>query len=58
MAEVRKIARVARADALVGTPDVIAIVEGDDVAKMDTVIDQTAEFPGVHDTDSKVVRWV
>ncbi len=58
VAEVRKIAGVARADALFGTPDVIAIVEGDDVAKMDAVIDQIAELPGVRDTDSKVVRWV
>jgi DNA-binding Lrp family transcriptional regulator len=58
VAEVRKIAGVVRADALFGTPDVIAIVEGDDIAKMDSVIDQIAELPGVRDTDSKVVRWV
>jgi DNA-binding Lrp family transcriptional regulator len=58
VAEVRKIAGVVRADALFGTPDVIAIVEGDDIAKMDSVIDQIAGFPGVRDTDSKVVRWV
>jgi len=35
---VRKIAGVVRADALFGTPDVIAIVEGNDIAKMDAVI--------------------
>jgi DNA-binding Lrp family transcriptional regulator len=58
VAKVRKIAGVVRADALFGTPDVIAIVEGDDIAKMDEVIDQIAELPGVRDTDSKVVRWV
>ena len=39
VAEVRKIAGVVRADALFGTPDVISIVEGDDIAKMDAVID-------------------
>jgi DNA-binding Lrp family transcriptional regulator len=58
VAEVRKIAGVVRADALFGTPDVIAIVEGEDIAKMDEVIDQIAQFPGVRDTDSKFVRWV
>lgn len=58
VAEVRKIAGVVRADALFGTPAVIAIVEGDDIAKMDTVIDQIAELSGVRDTDSKVIRWV
>jgi len=31
--EVRKIPGVVRADALLGAPDVIAIVEGDDIAK-------------------------
>jgi DNA-binding Lrp family transcriptional regulator len=56
--EVRKISGVVRADALFGTPDVIAIVEGDDIAKMDAVIDQIAELSGVRDTDSRVVRWV
>lgn len=58
MAEVRKIAGVVRADALFGTPDVIAIVEGEDIAKMDAVIDQIAGLSGVRDTDSKVIRWV
>lgn len=58
VAELRKIAGVVRADALFGTPDVIAMVEGDDIAKMDAVIDQIAELSGVRDTDSKVIRWV
>jgi len=58
VAEVRKIAGVVRADALFDTPDVIAIVEGDDMARMDAVIDQIAELAGVRDTDSKVIRWV
>jgi len=56
--EIRKIAGVVRADALFGVPDIVAIVEGDDVAKMDAVIDQIAELEGVLDTESKVVRWV
>lgn len=56
--EVRKIPGVVRADALFGTPDVIAIVEGDDIARMDLVIDQIAELSGVRDTDSRVIRWV
>jgi hypothetical protein len=47
-----------RADALFGMPAVIAIVEGDDIIKMDAVIDQIAELSGVRDTDSRVVRWV
>lgn len=49
---------VVRADALLGTPDVIAIVEGEDIAAMDAVIDQIAELPGVLDTESKVARWI
>jgi DNA-binding Lrp family transcriptional regulator len=55
---VRKIPGVLRADALLGTPDVIALVEGDDIARMDAVIDQIVEIDGVMDTNSKVVRWV
>ena len=56
--EIRKLGGVFRADALLGTPDVIAIVEGNDLAEMDSVIDQIAELPGVLDTESKVARWV
>ena len=58
VAEVRNITGVVRADALFGTPDVLALVEGDDVGKMDEVIDEIAEVDGVLQTDSKVVRWV
>ena len=56
--EVRKIPGVVRADALFGVPDIIAIVEGEDVAAMDLVIDAIVEIPGVIDSESKVVRWV
>lgn len=55
---IRKISGVAKADALFGTPDVIAIVEGDDIASMDFVIDRIAENPMVVGTDSKVARWI
>jgi DNA-binding Lrp family transcriptional regulator len=56
--EVRKLEGVVRADALLGTPDVIAIVEGGDLGEMDAVIDRVADLPGVIDTDSKVARWI
>jgi DNA-binding Lrp family transcriptional regulator len=56
--EIRKLDGVVRADALLGTPDVIAIVEGDDLAEMDSVIDRIAELRGVLDTESKVARWI
>jgi DNA-binding Lrp family transcriptional regulator len=56
--EIQKLDGVVRADALLGTPDVIAIVEGEDLAEMDSVIDRIAELPGVLDTDSKVARWI
>jgi len=55
---VRKIDGVIHADALFGTPDVIAIVTGVDVASMDAVIDRIAEVPDVLATDSKVARWL
>ena len=56
--EIRKLDGVVRADALLGTPDVVALVEGDDIASMDAVIDRIAELDGVIDTESKVVRWI
>lgn len=55
---VRQIRGVAHADAIFGTPDVIAIVSGADIADMDAVIDQIAEVPDVAATDSKVARWI
>ena len=44
VADVRKIAGVVRGDALFGTPDAIAIVEGDDIATMDAVIIRLPSF--------------
>ena len=55
---IRHITGVIKADALFGTPDAIAIVEGDDIASMDAVIDKIVEVPEVADTDSKVARWI
>ena len=54
----RKIPGVVKADALFGTPDAIAIVEGEDIAAMDAVIDRLVEIPEVVATDSKVARWI
>jgi DNA-binding Lrp family transcriptional regulator len=55
---IRQIPGVVKADALFGTPDAIAIVEGEDLAKMDAVIDRIVEVPGILGTDSKVARWI
>ncbi len=55
---IRQIPGVVKADALFGTPDAIAIVEGDDIAAMDAVIDRIVEVPGILGTDSKVARWI
>jgi DNA-binding Lrp family transcriptional regulator len=55
---IRKIPGVAKADALFGSPDVVAIVGGTDISNMDTVIDRIAENPLVAGTDSKVARWI
>ena len=54
----RKIPGVVKADALFGTPDAIAIVEGEDIASMDRAIDEIVLIKGVASTDSKVARWI
>ena len=56
--QVRPLAGVVHADAIFGSPDVIAIVAGEDIAEMDAVIDRIAEIPDVLQTDSKVARWI
>lgn len=56
--KIRQIAGVVRADALFGSPDVVAIVEGEDLATMDAVIDRIVEVAEVTGTDSKVARWI
>jgi hypothetical protein len=55
---IRKIEGVIKADALFGTPDAIAIVEGNDIESMDAVIDKIVKVKGVKGTDSKVARWI
>jgi Lrp/AsnC ligand binding domain len=55
---VRKISGVVHADALFGSPDIIAIVEGKDIKSMDAVIDKIAEIPQIINTDTKVARWI
>jgi hypothetical protein len=56
--KVRAIKGVVHADALFGSPDIIAIVCGDDIASMDSVIDKIAALPDVLGTDTKVARWL
>ncbi|HUI65563.1 MAG TPA: Lrp/AsnC ligand binding domain-containing protein [Bacteroidota bacterium] len=55
---IRKIPGVLKADALLGAPDAVAIVEGSDLRAMDEVIDRIVKVPGVLATDSKVARWI
>ena len=55
---VRNVPGVIHADALFGSPDIIAIVVGDDIKLMDQVIDAIAELPDVDATDTKVARWL
>lgn len=54
--QIRAIAGVVRADALFGGPHVVAIVEGDDLASMDAVIDRIVDLDMVNDTETHVVR--
>jgi DNA-binding Lrp family transcriptional regulator len=55
---IRKIPGVFKADALFGSPDVVAIVEGSDLRAMDGVIDAIVELPEVVATETKVARWI
>jgi len=55
---VRRVPGVTRCDALFGSPDVIALVGGEDIASMDAVIDLIVAVPGVAATESKVLRWI
>ena len=54
----RRLPGVVHADAVFGSPDVIAVVAGADIAEMDAVIDRIAGIPLVAATDSKVARWI
>jgi hypothetical protein len=55
---VRKIRGVVHADALFGTPDIVAIVAGENIADMDAVIDRIATLRLIAATDSMVARWI
>ena len=55
---VREIRGVVHADALFGSPDIIAIVKGKDIPAMDAVIDRIAEISDITATDSRVARWL
>jgi hypothetical protein len=55
---VRLITGVIHADALLGGPDVVAIVSGSNIGELDGVIDRVAEVPNVQRTDSKIARWI
>ena len=55
---IRQIPGMVKADGLFGSPDAIAIVEGEDIASMDAVIDRIVEVPEVLGTDLKVARWI
>jgi hypothetical protein len=56
--EIRRLEGIIHADALFGSPDIIAIVKGKDIPSMDAVIDRIAEIPDIISTDSKVARWL
>jgi len=55
---IRRLPGVVHADALFGSPDVMAIVAGGDVADMDAVIDRIAKVRLIAAMDSKVARWI
>jgi len=55
---IRTLRGVVRADALFGTPDAIAIVEGEGLGSMDEVIDRIVDVPEVIATETKVARWI
>ena len=58
LGKIRKISSVVHADAILGSPDIIAIVAGSDIINMDSVIDKIAEIPLIISTDSKIARWI
>jgi hypothetical protein len=47
-----------RADALLGEPPVVAIIEAEGFAALDLVIDRIRSLPAVAETDTHVVRAV
>jgi hypothetical protein len=53
---IRRLEGVVRADALLGGPPVVAIVEGDSLRALEIVIDRIVDLPMVTDTETHVVR--
>lgn len=53
---IRRQEGVVLADALLGGPPVVAIVEGYDLAALETIIDRIVDLPMVTDTETHVVR--
>jgi hypothetical protein len=53
---IRRIPGAVRADALLGGPPVVAIVEADDLAALEVVIDRIVDLPMVTDTETHVIR--
>ncbi len=54
----RNMPGVVRADALFSSLDAIAIVEGEDLASMDAVIDRMVEISEILGTESNIARWI
>jgi hypothetical protein len=55
---IRHLPGVVRADALLGEPPVVAIIEAEGFAALDLVIDRIRSLPAVAETDTHVVRAV
>jgi hypothetical protein len=55
---IRRFRGVVRADGLLGGPDAIAIIEGDDVTTLDSMISRIAATPGVVGTESKIAQRI
>ena len=55
---IRRLPGVIRADALLGGPPVIAIVEADDLEGFERLVDAIVDLPMVVDTETHVVRQI
>jgi hypothetical protein len=55
---IRRIDGMIHADALFGSPDIIAIVSGSDIQGKHSMIDRIAELEEIERTSPKVARWL
>lgn len=55
---VRKLEGVVRADALFGGPPVVAIIEADDLASVDLIVDAIVALEAVTDTNTHIARSI